>query len=76
MAKTKERPMRSVHEMQREKTFKLDGQFIKREAKEALKSYFMPFSGVYAAATGKKIIIVHDRDGRIRSHHEPAKKRA
>jgi hypothetical protein len=46
------------------KTFKLDGAFIKREAKDALKGYFMPFSGIYAAATGKKVIIVRDRDGK------------
>lgn len=49
-----------------EPTFKLDGEFLKREAKEALKSYFMPLSGIYAALTGRDIVFVkRDRDGKI-----------
>jgi len=49
-----------------EETFRLDGAFIKHEAKEALKSYFFPFSGLYAAATGRDVIFVRrDKNGRI-----------
>lgn len=50
----------------KEKTFKFDGEFIKFEAKDALQSFFMPFSGLYAAATGKKVVLVVDKDVRAR----------
>jgi hypothetical protein len=46
-----------------EKTFKLDGAFIRREARDAIQGYFMPISGLYAAATGKKVILVRDKEG-------------
>jgi hypothetical protein len=60
-----------------EKTFKFDGAFIKREAKDALTGYFMPFSGLYAAATGKKVVLVRDKDGLFRQEpSESPKKRA
>lgn len=61
---------------QPEPTFKLDGDFIKREAKEALKSYFFPFSGIYAAVTGREVIFIRrDKHGRI-MRDAPEKKRA
>lgn len=63
MENVKKPANRSVHSMMAEKTFTLDGQFLKREAKEAIRGYFMPLSGIYAAATGKKVILVRDRDG-------------
>ena len=34
-------------------TFVVDRAYFKREAREALKTFFAPFSGVYAAATGR-----------------------
>jgi hypothetical protein len=58
---------------QDEPTFTVDGEFLKREAKDALKSYFMPLSGIYAAVTGRDVEIVHrDKRGRIlkRSAHK------
>ena len=49
-----------------EPTFTLDGNFFKREAKEALKSYFLPFSGLYAAVTGREVVFIRrDAQGRI-----------
>lgn len=65
MPRAKKATTKSVHDVMMEKTFTLDGQFIKREAKDAIRSYFMPFSGIYAAATGKKVILVRERDGRL-----------
>jgi hypothetical protein len=60
MPKVKER------QAQPEPTFTFDGDFIKREAKEALKSYFFPFSGLYAAVTGREVIFIRrDAKGRI-----------
>ena len=59
-----------------EPTFTLDGAFIKREAKEALKSYFFPFSGLYAAITGKDVVFIRrDNRGRIMRTRQ-TKKRA
>ena len=40
-------------EGKRAETFVMDRAWLKREAREALKTYFAPFSGVYAAATGR-----------------------
>jgi len=49
-----------------EPTFKFDGEFVKREAKDALKGYFLPFSGIYAALTGRDVVFVRrDKRGRI-----------
>ena len=62
---------------QPEPTFTFDGDFIKREAKEALKSYFFPFSGLYAAVTGREVIFIRrDSKGRIVRDREPENKRA
>ncbi|HZC80494.1 MAG TPA: type II toxin-antitoxin system prevent-host-death family antitoxin [Nitrospiraceae bacterium] len=44
----------------RQKTFTLDGRFLREEAREAIRSYFAPFAGIYAAATGKRIIFVRE----------------
>jgi hypothetical protein len=76
MARRKEPKSRSIHGLRPEKTFTLDGQFLKREAKEAIKSYFMPLWGLYAAAAGKKVIIVNDREDSVRSSRVTAKRRA
>lgn len=71
MAKVKQ------HKVQPEPTFTFDGEFIKREAREALKSYFFPFSGLYAAMTGREVIFIRrDAKGRIVRDREPEKKRA
>ena len=60
MSNVKERKLR------REPTFTLNGDFLKREAKDALKSYFLPLSGIYAALTGRDVVFVkRDRHGRI-----------
>lgn len=59
MAKLKEREVKTMRDLG--ETFTLDGAFIKREAKDALKSYFIPFSGIYAAATGRKVVIIRDK---------------
>jgi hypothetical protein len=56
----------------REKTFTLDGKFLRDEAREAIRSYFSPFAGIYGAATGKKIVLVRDSDGTIREHRKRA----
>jgi hypothetical protein len=62
---------------QPEPTFTFDGDFIKREAREALKSYFFPLSGLYAAVTGREVIFIkRDARGRIVRDREPEKKRA
>jgi hypothetical protein len=58
-----------------EPTFTFDGDFIKREAKEALKSYFFPFSGLYAAVTGREVVFIRrDSKGRIVRDREPEKR--
>ncbi|MFL6753541.1 MAG: hypothetical protein ACJ8FI_01565 [Sphingomicrobium sp.] len=49
--------------LHQEKTFTLDGKFLRDEAREAVRSYLSPFAGIYAAATGQKIILVRDKDG-------------
>ena len=49
----------------KEKTFTLDGKFLRDEAGEAVRSYFSPLAGIYAAATGRKIVLVRDTDGRV-----------
>lgn len=54
-----EAPKKRAHT---EKTFRFDWEFIKVEALDALKSFFMPFVGLYAAATGKKVVLVDDED--------------
>lgn len=63
-----------------EPTFKLDGEFLKTEAKDALRSYFMPFSGIYAAVTGRDVVFVRrDKNGRIvreRNNSTEPRKRA
>ncbi len=60
-----------------EPTFTFDGNFIKHEAKEALKSYFFPFSGLYAAVTGREVIFIRrDAKGRIVRNREGERKRA
>lgn len=60
MAEVKDRIAKS------EPTFKFDGDFIVREAKEGLKSYFIPFSGIFAAVTGRDVVFVkRDARGRI-----------
>jgi hypothetical protein len=41
-----------------EETFALDGKFLRDEAREAIRSYFMPFAGIYAAAVGKDVRVV------------------
>ncbi len=50
-----------------EETFTLDGKFLRDEALEAIRSYFMPFAGIYAAAVGKDVRVVpiepSDEDG-------------
>ena len=51
----------------REKTFTLDGKFLRDEAREAMKSYLSPFAGLYAAATGRRIVLVREKDGQVRS---------
>ena len=51
-----------------EKTFVMDGKFLRDEAKEAVRSYFSPFAGIYAAATGRKILIVRDKEGHWQRH--------
>ena len=56
-----------------EKTFVIDGKFLRDEAKEAVRSYFSPFAGIYAAATGRKILIVRDEEGHWRQHHKKGK---
>ena len=50
----------------KEKTFTLDGKFLRDEAREAVKSYFSPFAGIYGAATGRKLVLVRDEDRRVR----------
>jgi hypothetical protein len=47
----------------REKTFTLDGKFLRDEAREAVRSYLSPFAGIYAAATGRKIVLIRETDG-------------
>jgi hypothetical protein len=56
--------MATAHEKtaHKEKTFTLDGRFLRDEAREAVKSYFSPFAAVYGAATGRKIVLVLDND--------------
>lgn len=51
----------------KEKTFTLDGKFLRDEAREAVKSYLSPFAGIYAAATGRKVVLVRDKDGQARA---------
>jgi hypothetical protein len=57
-----------VHEFQTkrrkaaEETFTLDGKFLRDEAREAFRGFFMPFSGVYAAAIGKDVRVVRARN--------------
>lgn len=64
-------------EPQVEPTFTLDVEFLRKEAREALKSYFMPFSGLYAAVTGREVVFIRrDKNGRIMRDREPEKKRA
>lgn len=63
--------MPTVHELQQkhrrkaEKTFTVDGKFLRDEAREAIRSYFMPFAGIYAAAVGKEVRVVNGKMERI-----------
>ena len=68
--KTEMAPVRkkTVH---REKTFTLDGKFLRDEAREAIRSYFSPLAGIYGAATGKKVVLVRDPEGRGRKDRKP-----
>jgi hypothetical protein len=50
------------HSKTSERTFTVDGKFFRDEAREALRSYFMPFAGLYAAAVGKEVRVVHGGD--------------
>ena len=41
-----------------EQTFTVDGKFLRDEARDAIRSYFMPFAGIYAAVVGKDVRVV------------------
>lgn len=41
-----------------EKTFNFNVRFLRDEAREALRTYFLPFSGVYAAVTGREVVLL------------------
>lgn len=56
--------LQQKHRKGAEKTFTLDGKFLRDEAREAIRSYFMPFSGIYAAAVGKEVRVVGINEGR------------
>ena len=62
-SREKERPKAS------EKTFTVDGKFLRDEALDAIRSYFMPFAGLYAAFVGKEVRVV-ERDAVIGRNHE------
>lgn len=47
-----------------EETFTVDGKFLRDEAREAIRSYFMPFAGLYAAAVGKEVRVVGIKQGK------------
>jgi hypothetical protein len=36
---------------------RIDGEFLKEQASEAITTFFAPLLGVYAAATGKRIVV-------------------
>lgn len=39
-----------------DESFLLDGQYLRREARDAVRTFMAPFSGVYAAATGRHLL--------------------
>lgn len=55
--------MAHVHQLKRrktsEETFTVDGNWLRDEARDAIRSYFIPFSGVYAAIVGKDVRVVN-----------------
>ena len=50
-----------------EQTFTVDGKFLRDEARDAIRSYFIPFAGIYAAVVGKDIRVVNARDSKPRT---------
>jgi hypothetical protein len=52
-----------------ERTFTVDGKFFRDEAREAIRSYFMPFVGIYAAAVGKEVRVVNGAESKPRTGH-------
>ena len=52
-----------------EQTFTVDGKFLRDEARDAIRSYFMPFAGIYAAVVGKDVRVVTARDSGPRTGH-------
>jgi hypothetical protein len=73
MPKNAERHAKAKSAYEMGTTFQLDGKFLKDEAREAVRSYFSPFVGIYAAATGRKIVLVRDKDGQFREQHRKGK---
>jgi hypothetical protein len=45
-----------VSEPLENKTFSLNGKFIRNEAKDAVRSFVAPYAGLYGAVTGKRMI--------------------
>ena len=56
------------HSKAPERTFTVDGKFLRDEARDAIRSYFMPFAGIYAAAVGKEVRVVNRADAKPRSN--------
>ena len=59
-----------------EQTFTLDGKVLRDEALEAMRSYFMPFAGLYAAFVGKDVRVVGKDDFRPIVTRDPQAKTA
>lgn len=62
MSDVMERPIRE----QADDKIVIDGEFIKEQASEAVATFFAPFAGVVAAATGDRRIFVRRRRKRAR----------
>jgi hypothetical protein len=72
---SQDRFMRKKREKASEKTFTVDGKFLRDEAWDAIRSYFMPFAGLYAAFVGKEVRVV-DRDALNSRNHERHSRRS
>ena len=57
------------HAKRTEQTFTVDAKFLRDEARDAIRSYFMPFAGIYAAVVGKDVRVVNARDSELRTSH-------
>lgn len=71
---SQDRAVQKKHRRAPEKTFTVDGKFFRDEAWDAIRSYFMPFAGLYAAFVGKEVRVV-DKDALIISKNHEAHSR-